>query len=140
MTSYSNPFVVDKTTPYVGSIYVGNFIGHRYYVSAADVKVYITDVRDIESGIRDVQMGIGSHPYTADVVSMQTYSGNYAEIENNGQFLDGHLYYAVVMVRYLRHIFLDCELYRYGQSVVIYISVFSCNYLLRHITRFSSKL
>ena len=99
MTSYSDPFVVDKTEPHVGRIFVGNFIGHKYYVSTDEVRVYITDVRDDESGIKDVHMGIGSHPETADVVQMKSYRGNFAEIRNTGQFLDGHLYYAIVTVR-----------------------------------------
>ena len=99
VTSYSDPFVVDKTAPHVGSVNVGHFMGHKYFVSDKDIEVHITDVRDIESGISSIQVGIGSNNEAADVINMRSYTGYIAHIENRGELLDGHVYFVIVTVR-----------------------------------------
>ncbi|CAG2236399.1 unnamed protein product [Mytilus edulis] len=58
-------------------------------------QIYFVTLRDEESGISTIEIGIGSNNFSADVILFKEFEDN-AEINVDGYFQDGHQYFAIL--------------------------------------------
>lgn len=100
---YSHAVIYDNTPPLVGKIEVKS-TGMKGFVTSHQLSLEWSDIEDIESGIRTIEIGIGSSNMSADIVQFSEYV-RYAEIDINDCFQDGHQYFAILKVLSLNVIF-----------------------------------
>lgn len=97
---YSTPVIYDNTPPTVGKLEV-NGGGMKHFVTTNHILLEWSDINDDESGIRKIEIGIGSTNGSADIVKFAEFV-NYAEINNNICFQDGHEYFGILRVIILK--------------------------------------
>lgn len=93
---YSTPVIYDNKPPTVGLLEV-NGGGMKRFVTTNHILLEWSDIDDDESGIRKIEIGIGSSSGSADIVQFAEFV-NYAEINNNDCFQDGHEYFGILRV------------------------------------------
>ena len=75
--------------------------GMKPFVTTNHILLEWSDIDDDESGIRKIEIGIGSSNGFADIVQFEEFV-NYAEINNNDRFQDGHEYFGILRVIILK--------------------------------------
>ena len=93
---YSMPVIYDNTPPTVGKLEV-NGGGMKRFVTTNNILLEWSDIDDDESGIRKIEIGIGSSNGSADIVQFEEFV-NYAEINSNDRFQDGREYFGILRV------------------------------------------
>jgi hypothetical protein len=71
--------------------------GMKRFVTTNHILLEWSDINDDESGIRQIEIGIGSSNGSADIVRFEGFV-NYAEINSNDRFQDGHEYFGILRV------------------------------------------
>jgi hypothetical protein len=93
---YSTPVIYDNTPATVGMLEVKG-VGMKRFVTTNHILLEWSDIYDDESGIRTIEIGIGSSNGSADIVQFAEFV-KYAEINNNNCFQDGHEYFGILRV------------------------------------------
>ena len=94
----SNYVIYDPSPPSTGVIEVeDSFYG---YVAAKTLSLRWFGIEDRESGINRIEIGIGSHNNSADVLPFREYL-DAVTINTGGVIHDGHTYYAILRVRFI---------------------------------------
>ena len=97
---YSTPVIYDNTPPTVGMLEVKSR-GMKPFVTTNHILLEWSDIDDDESGIRKIEIGIGSSNGSADIVQFAEFV-NYAEINNHDCFQDGLEYFGILRVKILK--------------------------------------
>lgn len=92
---YSDGVIYDNSPPTVGIIQIESRL--LYYVTSYEISVQWNEVEDNESGIRKIEIGIGSSNRSADIIPFQEFE-NYGLINTNQYIQDGHRYFAILKV------------------------------------------
>ncbi|VDI52034.1 Hypothetical predicted protein, partial [Mytilus galloprovincialis] len=90
---HSEGVIYDNTPPLSGTTQVERGISH--FVKTHRISVQWFGIEDIESGIVQFEIGIGSTNHSADIVPFQT-TDIFTEINGDSRLIDGHQYYAIV--------------------------------------------
>jgi hypothetical protein len=96
---YSEAVIYDNTAPLVGKMKVKS-TGMNGFVTSHQLSLEWSGIEDMESGIRTIEIGMGSSNMSADIVQFAEYV-NYAEIDMHDCFQDGHRYFAILKVSLL---------------------------------------
>ena len=99
VSAYSDAVIYDNTPPSRGRIEVED--GMRGFVTGDRFSIDWSGIDDEESGIRKIEIGIGSTNNSADIIRFKEFE-DYAEIKRSGMFRDGHKYYAILKVKSTR--------------------------------------
>lgn len=92
--AHSGGVIYDVTLPTMGRVLVDS---HNGYISSHRIVVEWENVEDKESGIRAIEVGIGSSKNSVDIHPFTEYTSR-AEIAKPHLFQDGHAYYAMLKV------------------------------------------
>ncbi|CAC5378366.1 unnamed protein product [Mytilus coruscus] len=90
---YSDGVIYDNSPPTVGIIQVESSL--LYVVTSYEISVKWNEIEDNESGIRKIEIGIGSSNRSADIIPFQEFE-NYGLISTNQCIQDGHRYFAIL--------------------------------------------
>ena len=100
MEGYSDVVIYDNTPPLKGRIQVTSS-GLNSFVTTQHLSIEWSDIQDDESGLDKIEIGIGSSNRSADIIPFREFV-DYAEINENDCFQDGHKYFAILKVRVYR--------------------------------------
>ena len=93
---YSDVVIYDNTPPVTGRIHLTGS-GLNSFVTAQHLSIEWSDIQDDESGIHKIEIGIGSSNRSTDIIPFREFV-DYAEIDENYCFQDGHTYFAILKV------------------------------------------
>ena len=87
---------MDTTEPSLGRIQIGHDVD-SYYMAGQDVHVSWGGFDDKESGVKSFEIGVGSSPLSANVISMHPIEGESARLLLSN-LTEGHIYYVILKV------------------------------------------
>lgn len=90
--------IVDISPPKVGIISIGNGGSENTVLSGGIISFQWEGFTDVESGIQQFLLGVGSTNDSVDVIDFRSIEGSFTRINQSELMIDGYQYYGILKV------------------------------------------